>query len=235
MAKTTRKCCMCGSVFDIFKNNYIKTNSGRYSEVKCYKEKQKRKGFSDETIDLEVSEILKVQLSEKQRLEAEYLKDSKKKLVAKNNELNRKENLDMLINYLSEEYEVSVFSNHFFIKLAQINNGTLRGLRVGIPYTDILEMFKLQQRYLNNTYERNLRYGKNMVGIQRVNYDLAIITNKYDSYVKWKEKQSILEDITTIANETSSDLNINYSIISKAGKSSESDGIDINELLDDIY
>ncbi len=68
-----------------------------------------------------------------------------------------------------------------------------------------------------------------------IHYDLSILVNKYDSYLKWLEKQKIIE-----AESIKSDLNktkISTSIInSKANESSKwLKNEDMSDLVDDIF
>lgn len=235
MAKATRVCCECNKTFNIIENEYIKTKQGRYCEIKCYKDKQLKKGLSKKTVDKEVEVILEVQEQERKLVEEKHLEEVRKKQESKKREIGRTENLDRLINYLSANYNISVFPNHFYIKLASINSGTKKGMTTGIKYDELLEMFKLKQKHLNDIYEKNTRHGKEMSGIQRINYDIAVLINKYDSFLKWKERQKILESNAAIeVKEKSSEVKLDYTNISKAGKQKEED-MDISDILNDIY
>ena len=55
-------------------------------------------------------------------------------------------------------------------------------------------MFQKQQKNLTKIYMNNVKKGKKMTNIERFNYDLAVIVNKYDSYKQWKEKQKLLRN-----------------------------------------
>ena len=55
-------------------------------------------------------------------------------------------------------------------------------------------MFQKQQKNLTKIYMNNVKKGKKMTNIERFNYDLTVIVNKYDSYKQWKEKQKLLRN-----------------------------------------
>jgi predicted double-glycine peptidase len=72
---------------------------------------------------------------------------------------------------------------------------------------------------------------------QRLNYDLSVLVNKYDSYLKWAEQQKVLEaeNLNTQQNSCS-EINRyakSISYISSNNTTSQSD--DISNLVDDIF
>lgn len=234
MAKLTRKCKVCGNEFDIYANDYVHFKSG-YTEVNCFREYKLGKGNSEENIELQVEELLKVSREEKRVREQKELELVKKKVNSKRKEMDRVNNLDNLIKYLGDTYFITNFNNYFYIKLAQINRGDYKGITKGIPYEDLLDMFIKKQSYLDKVAFRNKTQGKCMTGIGRLNYDLAIIISKYDEYLKWKSKQKLIEYKNT--EETKKDTTvIDYSSISKITTKNEvNDNVDITDILDDIY
>ena len=62
----------------------------------------------------------------------------------------------------------------------------------GIPVEDLLDMWDKKIDWLNSIAEKK-KMKSPMTQEQRILYDLAVLRNKYDSYLKWKEKQKILE------------------------------------------
>lgn len=234
MAKSTRKCKICKNEFDIVKNDYIRFKNG-FCEIDCYKEYKLNKGMDEEILDKQIDELMKLTKEEKIKRSQEELEKTKKKIRAKKKEDNRKKNLDNLINYFSDIYDIRIFSKYFYTKLAQINNGSYKGLKDGIPYADILDMFKIKQQSLNSIAERNKSKGKEITGINRLNYDLAILINKYDDYLSWKNKQKVIENQVQVKH-TSNELKIDYSkLCSNSKKENNNDDIDINDICDDIY
>lgn len=103
----------------------------------------------------------------------------------------KKEKFDrnILYSYLQERYEVTKFPKQFFIKLSNIFNGKLSDLAKPIPPEHLYDMWLQKETYLNKVYMDNIRKGKKMDGYVRANYDLAILLSKYDSYLKWLDRQ----------------------------------------------
>lgn len=66
-------------------------------------------------------------------------------------------------------------------------------MSVGIPPSDLLDMWQRKIDMLNGIAKKNEVKGIHMQPEQRLSYDLSILINKYDSYLRWKEKQKILE------------------------------------------
>lgn len=78
-------------------------------------------------------------------------------------------------------------------KLGNIYNGTFKGMSVGIPPSDLLDMWQRKIDMLNGIAKKNEVKGIHMQPEQRLSYDLSILVNKYDSYLRWKEKQKYLK------------------------------------------
>lgn len=108
--------------------------------------------------------------------------------------LDNKKAKDELYKFIQNMYNVVVLPNYFFIKMESIYQGTYKGLAKGIPATHLLDMWQQKQQYLIQIYMNNIAKGKDLQGIGRVNYDLAILLNLYDGYLKWRE--SIHEQYT---------------------------------------
>lgn len=230
-SKCIRKCFICKREFDINEVDYLKDKN--YIEAECYIDKELKKGLSIDVIQEKIRVIKEAMKIEEDLKREKELEKEKNKLLAKQNEAERNKNREDFLSYLREEYDVSSFSKLFYIKLAEINNGTYKGMSEGISYEDLLFMFKRKQTYLNKVNDKNKSIGKLIKGISRINYDLAIIIGLYDEYKEWKRKKSILQSSNEIAKEESNNtIQIDYSKINTI-KSSEED--DILDILDDIY
>ena len=70
-----------------------------------------------------------------------------------------------------------------------IYKGTFKGLSKPVPPEDLLDMWQQKKNYLSRVAEQNRKKDKDIYGINRINYDLAILLSKYDSYLAWKEEQ----------------------------------------------
>ena len=68
---------------------------------------------------------------------------------------------------------------------------------------------------------------------QLILYDLAVLVNKYDSYLRWKEKQKILEaEKENVTTQNIVKQSIGYS---NTQKNNHTDTDDITDLVDDIF
>jgi predicted transport protein len=157
------------------------------------------------------------------------------KLKAKKKEINRNINRSEFMKYIMETYEISSLPKQFYLKVAEINNGNDKRVSEGISYEDLLIMFKKKKAYLDKVASNNVTKGKEMQGYLRLNYDLAIILNKYDSYKAWKRQQQLLQaDLIQENKKLKEETKIDYSKI-KAEHSIIKDEVDIGDILDDIY
>ena len=98
-----------------------------------------------------------------------------------------------VFNFIKEAYDVTIIPSTVWQKLGNIYNGTFKGMSFGIPPEHLLDMWKRKIDMLNGIASRNTTKGKSMNADQRINYDLSVLVNKYDSYLKWLEKQRIIE------------------------------------------
>ena len=117
----------------------------------------------------------------------------------------------------------------------EIFSGIYKGLSKEIPPEDLLDMWKRKKNELDRINNSNSRKGKNLIGVARINYDLAILLNKYDSYLKWKEDQKLLEnEKQNIINEANKPK-INYDLINKSVEKNKNTSTNINDLLDEVF
>lgn len=138
-----------------------------------------------------------------------------------------------LTDFIYREYEVTYLPNYFFINLAKIYKGEYKNLREPISCEDLFDMWQKKIGELKRTYEYNKEHGKDMYGVQRVSYDLAILLNKYDSYKRWKEKQSAIHEQEQQFKEQYAHINAMRRKQQSTFKP-KTDEIDINEMLNDI-
>lgn len=99
-----------------------------------------------------------------------------------------------LTDFIYKEYGLTFLPNYFFVNLSKIYKGEYKNLKEPIPVEDLFDMWQKKMDYLNKTYAYNKEHGKDMNGVQRVSYDLAILLNKYDSYKRWKDKQAAIHE-----------------------------------------
>ena len=141
-----------------------------------------------------------------------------------------------VFDFIRDTYDVTIIPTTIWQKLASIYNGTFKGMTFGIPPEHLLDMWKKKIDMLNGIAEKNKTKGNPMSADQRINYDLTVLVNKYDSYLKWLEKQKIIEtenkkkielkrtDIaTSIINTKANEGNLNQR------------NDDMSDLVDDIF
>lgn len=136
-----------------------------------------------------------------------------------------------IFKFIQDSYGVVVVPTNVWHKLSSIYNGTFKGMSVGIPPKHLLDMWKRKKCELDKIAGRNKAVGKRMTTEQRISYDLSILINKYDSYLKWIERQKII-DAENRENEKNT---IITSFVSNAEKIVEDDDSDISNLVDDIF
>ena len=141
-----------------------------------------------------------------------------------------------IFEFIKEAYDITIIPTTVWQKLSAIYDGTFKGMSSGIPPEHLLDMWKKKIDMLNDIANMNITKGKKMGTAQRINYDLTILLNKYDSYLKWLEKQKIIEAEnrqkakSEVTNITTSIINIK---VNKENISQKND--DISNLVDDIF
>lgn len=116
-----------------------------------------------------------------------------------------------------------------------VYKGTYKNLNRPVPPEDLLDMWKQKRNYLDKVAEQNRKKGTEITGVNRVNYDLAILLSKYDAYLDWKEKQQIA--IAEINNSKKRCIEkIEYTDVVRPinVKQNTNTTIDINSILDEI-
>lgn len=141
---------------------------------------------------------------------------------------------ECVFDFIREAYEITTVPSSVFQKLSNIYGGTFRGMTIGISPSHLEDMWKRKIEYLNKVANRNITKGKEMQYEQRINYDLSILVNKYDSYLDWLEKQKVLESNNQ---HTSMSESMNISIIKEVSKKNEhkDNNEKITNLVDDIF
>lgn len=142
-----------------------------------------------------------------------------------------------LYNYISRNYGITNFPSKFYEKIESILNGTYKNITKPIPVENLLDMWQQKINYLNKVSVNNQKNGKQIEGLARVNYDLAILLSRYDKYLAWKERKRIEQE--QIEKESENNNNqIDYAKINLQSNSHNTkvanNKIDINEILDEI-
>lgn len=228
MKPTKTKCKYCDKFF-CFKEDKLTIHGYGKVHIECYRNKL-LEDYTEEYADNKIQELLKKEYEKneqrKQKNTIRQLKDEKLKSKLDTDRINFE-------NYIKFIYNTDL-PKVLYIKLSKIVNGTYKGLKQGISYEDLLYMFKSKQQLLDKTYQQNIAKGMEFKNsIDRLNYDIAIIINKYDSYKKWKEKQRIIQsEINNQIKKDKEEIKIDYS---KINNKNENDDVNIIDILDDIY
>ena len=216
-----RKCGCCGEYLYINKNNI---DDAIYYDKKTY--------HSSCFINIckKRSANKRVDISEKWNWVYNHIKSIKNDTYLHFIDLIEK---DEVYQFIKEAYDLTIIPTTVWQKLSNIYEGTFKGMSVGIPPSDLLDMWKRKIDMLNGIAKKNETKGIHMQPDQRLNYDLSILVNKYDSYLRWKEKQRILE----AEKETEKTQNIVSQSIGYTKNISQdnSETDDISDLVDDIF
>ena len=154
---------------------------------------------------------------------------------------------DRLFFWLYDFYDVVSFNKSFFQKMNNITKGTYKeSLIVPISYYDLLQIYINLKKHLVKQYERNIKLGKEFTAQGRADYDLAIVLNNYNDYVKWKEKQKsgqsdkddLKQDMKAkleLYTDYTSGEEYNSFNIPQGNINSNSNDTDIQDILDEIF
>lgn len=139
---------------------------------------------------------------------------------------------ESIFDFIKEAYDVTIIPTTVWQKLSDIYNGTFKGMTYGIPPEHLLDMWKRKIDMLNGVADRNITKGVTMSPDKRISYDLSILVNKYDSYLRWLEKQKIIATEKEVENNENI---VGKSIGYTAQKSDKNNSDDISALVDDIF
>lgn len=222
MARTiVRKCSICKELIDISSdsNDFFieeKNEVRKTYHCNCYINWQTNKKRGAKT----VNECNK------------YIFECRKKVNSSKKEKNIK---NQLYDFISDMYDMSYFPTHFFIKFNEVFTGKYKGLKKPVPPEDLLDMWQQKKKYLLRVADKNKKNGKEITGIGRIWYDLAILLSRYDRYLEWKEEQkNALVDKVETENNCIEVERYKEATTRKIKNSSLSNGIDINSMLDEI-
>ena len=220
MRAITRKCSICKEPIYINDTNEdffitLKNETKSYTHTNCYIEKQTTKKRSPKTVE-ECQEYI------------EQCRQNTKVIEKKKSTKNE------LYEFLFDMYDISYFPQYFYIKMDSVYKGTMKNLNKPVPPEDLLDMWKQKRNYLDKVAEQNRKKGNEISGVNRVNYDLAILLSKYDSYLKWKEQQKIAIAELDESKKRSIEK-IEYTDVVRPKRAGTSNNkVDINSMLDEI-
>ena len=92
---------------------------------------------------------------------------------------------EQLNEYIDKKYAPSYVPSSFYNKLNSIFQGTYKGLKRPVPPLDLLEMLQQKEGYLDKVAAS--KWGADGPDpMSRINWDIAIVLSKYDSFLNWK-------------------------------------------------
>lgn len=141
---------------------------------------------------------------------------------------------DALYCFLLQYYGLTVIPVYFWKKLADLNNGRYVNVSVAIPYTHLYDMWRRKRNQLNKLADTNKAKGKEMTGEQRLHYDLAVLINQYDSYLRFLEREKIKEAVSEQDHKSIVPTNFTYNYSNKNINQEDQDG-DIDELVGEVF
>lgn len=141
---------------------------------------------------------------------------------------------ELFFEYIEEQY--GTLNKRQCIKIAQVVSGKYKGLKEGIPYHDLLEMFKGKKNTLTKIFAKNVADGRMSKNDNRFDYDLAILITKYDSFKRWKQNKKINEiNIKKDLKERKEDAKINYDNKSKLNQQKDNNDNLVSDMIDDLF
>ena len=210
----TRKCKYCKEYLNIERDSFVYYRK-RYYHFDCAVNEQLTRKNNKLSMEQCVDKFIQLQNENQEEI---------------NNIISK----ERLYKWLQNTYNTVVLPSYFYIKMDEIFSGIYKGLSKEIPPEDLLDMWTRKKNELDRINNSNSRKGKNLIGVARINYDLAILLNKYDSYLKWKEKQRIIEQERQQVKDDFKNK-IEFNKISTTNKPSvNSNGFNISDIIDEI-
>ena len=226
MTEIKRVCGLCKEIFYINRNNI---NEAVYYDKKTYHSKcfvdicgRRVAGKSKTALKWEwVLENMETVKNES----TEYFKISLDK--------------EDVYRFILDTYDLTVIPTTVWQKISDIYDGAFKGMSIGIPPEHLLDMWRRKINTLNAIAAKNSANGRVMDSGQRLNYDLSVLVNKYDGYLKWLERQKILRaEQAADKNENIVSKSVGYDIIKNSQNTKNNQNIDkddILDLVDDIF
>jgi hypothetical protein len=208
-----KKCSICKEFMslELEKNDIVWNKT--YMHFNCYVQKEFNKRGNKLSEEQVKDKIKKIQQENENHVFSALLKDS-------------------FYRWIQQSYGIVSIPTYFFQKIDSVITGEYKGLTSGICLEDLFDMWKRKKQELDKIAMNNVSKGNGMDNVMRLGYDLAILVNKYDSYLKWKNKQKLL--INQIEEENK-EQKIDFNKINKTIEVQQTESTDINDILDEIF
>lgn len=147
--------------------------------------------------------------------------------------------LDVL-DFISDRYDMATIPRDVCTRLNSIYHGEFKNVRKPIPPIHLLDMW--ERRFKKLEYQRKLKEkgGSSFSSESAIYYDIAVLCNSYNGYLKWLEQEKMKEIETRKKKESSNyDSSIRDAIgsintQSMQDKQAEKEN-NILDMLDDIF
>lgn len=196
--KTMRKCFSCKQFICLEEewnsdNKIIHYTKGVYHRECLKKEmlKSKRVKRNEEEVEIEIDRLVR---------DSDLLLYN---VVVKNH----------LYKWAMEKYRLILLPNYIFTKLESMFKGEYKNMSKPLKPEHLLEMFERQEKFLDGIY-----HNPPLSGIEKLNYDIAVLVNKYEKFLDWKGKA---ENQSQKAQEFTNDKKPDIKIINNNKKKEE--------------
>jgi hypothetical protein len=216
--KIERPCFICKEYMSLENDNVVcdkKNNQNQYKHFDCFVLKEFNKRGNKLSLEQIKENVLKVQKENEFYIRKMILKDK-------------------FWYWIQDVYGIVSIPSYFFVKVDSVVNGGYKGLSINIPMEHLFDMWKRKKQELDKIAMNNVKKGNGINDVGRLDYDLAVLVGKYDSYLKWLEKNKIMEqdeqeNKELLKNKIDlSKININNNINNKNNE------LDIINLIDEI-
>jgi hypothetical protein len=208
-----KKCSICKEFVSLNKDNVVWDKT--YMHFDCLVEKTFNKKTNKLTLEEIKENVKKIQKDNENHIQTTLLREQ-------------------FYRWLQQSYGVVSIPTYFFVKIDSVLTGEYKGLTISIPLDDLFDMWKRKKQELDKIALNNKNKGKDMDNVARLQYDLAILVGKYDSYLKWKQNNKLIEQ-----EKKEVDINnknkIDYSKVNKNENNViKNDELNIMDFIDDI-
>lgn len=141
---------------------------------------------------------------------------------------------ERLYCFIYNYYGLVSIPKSFIYSIEKVLNGEYKGLLKGIPIEDLLDMWQRKKNELDKIYEYNKRKGKDLDLSARLSYDLAVLVGKYDSYLEWKQKEIVSQEMQKAVMLEATTNNVRLENIAVKKEENNDDFLNLANIIDEI-
>ena len=214
---TVRKCDHCKDSILIDRNNIhdVVLFNNKYYHCKCFEERVQQRLSKKKPHPMWIdalSHVYEYKADAEEAIEFWFKRDD-------------------IYNHLLDNYDIVEVPSSVFTRLDAVITGTYGRKSKPIDYEDFVACWRDGQTTLNRIYRKNKIAGKNIEGVARINYDLAVVLKHFP---QWRKKQEKLKAERIEAERAQREaVRINYNSMIRTEIKQE--GLDdISDLLDEF-